>query len=83
SSVSMAIERLINLAGKNSEFMLSTTLSAIIYLTVKTLDSGKRFMHISPLFCDSPTVRIAIKEMNFNAVENYAQQQANSILTGS
>jgi Tfp pilus assembly pilus retraction ATPase PilT len=83
SSVSMAIERLINLAGKNSEFMLSTTLSAIIYLTVKTLDSGKRFMHISPLFCDSPTVRIAIKEMNFNAVENYAQSQANSILTGS
>jgi Tfp pilus assembly pilus retraction ATPase PilT len=80
SSVSMALERLINLAGENSEFMLSNTLSAIIYISVRTLESGRRSMHISPLFCDSPTIRIAIKEKNFSAVENYAKQQENSIL---
>lgn len=83
SSVSLALERLINLAGPNSEFMLSTTLTAVIYLTVKTMESGKRIMHITPLFCDSTAIRIAVREKNFNITENYAQQQANLILTGS
>ncbi|MHB8292743.1 MAG: ATPase, T2SS/T4P/T4SS family [bacterium] len=83
SSVGMTLERLINLAGENSEFMLSTTLTAIIYISSKTLDSGNMYIHISPLFIDSSTIRIAIKEKNFSAVENYAKQQGNSILMGN
>lgn len=83
-SVSLSLERLINLAGQNSEFMLSTTLSAIIYLTLRRppLESGKRIVTISPLFCDNPAVRVAIREKNFNLIESYSQQQAKLILAG-
>ena len=82
ATVGLALERLINLAGPGSEIMLSTTLTAIIYLSVKIMESGKRIMHVSPLFCDGAAIRVAVREKNFTGVENYAVQQANSILTG-
>lgn len=80
-SLSLAIERLINLAGQSSEFMLSTTLTAVIYLTLKPpLPSGKRVVEILPLFCNSPAARAAIREKNFNNLESFAQQQVSQIL---
>ena len=80
-NLSLAIERLINLAGTGSEFMLSTTLTAVIYLTLKPpLSSGRRVVEILPLFCNMPVIRAAIREKNFNSLESFAQQQISQIL---
>jgi len=79
-SVSLALERLINLAGDDSEKMLSNTITAVIYVSRKVY-RDKPVLVLDPLFFEDAAARVALREKNFNVLENISKTQiAGSIM---
>ena len=79
--ISLALERLINLAGEDSEFMLSNTITAVIYLSKRDLN-GKLYMPAYDVLFFDNQARLALREKNFNQLNNISKSQMAKILMG-
>ena len=79
--ISLALERLINLAGEDSELMLSNTITAVIYLSKRDLN-GKLYMPAYDVLFFDNQARLALREKNFNQLNNISKSQMAKILMG-